>query len=405
MNLLNLEEPVQHSAKWYQPKHAPLLMLAFRPLFLLGSLWACAAMIAWFAILSGYLSWPGTFPATLWHAHEMLFGFASAIAIGFLFTAARNWTGVSTLNSWPLLGLCVVWACARVAGIWSAQPLLWLIILQGLFWLISICHFTWVVLQVHNSNNYLFVPVLALLATLNMVFIVVLDQHAYELAGLLSQMTVLGFTLLISILGGRVVPFFISRGLGLPHQQRTPRLDKALLLVSVLGMCGFFAHHFLQQPIVPGYLLILAGLLHMLRASFWFQARLFTVPLLWSLYLAYLSMATGLIGFGAAYLGSSWLAKDALHLITIGGMGMMILAMMARVALGHTARPLTPHPLISVAFILCLISALIRSLLPAYVGPHLAWQISALIWSTSFALFAFIYAPILVRKRLDGRRG
>ncbi|MCG7534246.1 NnrS family protein [Pseudoalteromonas sp. OOF1S-7] len=405
MTLLNLDEPIPRVAKWYQLHHAPVLMLAFRPLFLLGSLWACSAMLVWFAILSGYLNWSAPYPATLWHAHEMIFGFASAIAIGFLFTAAKNWTGVSTLNGWPLLGLCVVWSSARIAGVWSAQPLLWLIVLQGAFWLIAICHFTWVVVQVHNSKNYLFVPVLALLATLNIVFIVVLDLQAFELAGLLSQMAVLGFTILISILGGRVIPFFISRGLGLAQQQRTPRLDKLLLLVSLTGVAGFFAHHFMQLTVMPGYLLILAGLLHLARAAAWFQRRLFMVPLLWSLYLAYLMMALGLIGFGSAYFNTSWQAKDALHLITIGGMGMMILAMMARVALGHTARPLTPHPLMSVAFLLILTSALIRSMLPTYIGAHLAWQLSALIWSASFALFVFIYAPMLVVKRRDGRRG
>ncbi|RZM74811.1 NnrS family protein [Pseudoalteromonas rubra] len=405
MTLLNLDEPMPRTAKWYQLQHAPVLMLAFRPLFLLGSLWACCAMLVWFAILSGYLSWSAPYPATLWHAHEMLFGFASAIAIGFLLTAAKNWTGVSTLSGWPLLGLCVLWGSARVAGVWSSQPLLWLMALQSAFWLIAIAHFTWVVVQVNNSKNYLFVPVLALLATLNMVFLVVVDQQAYELAGLLSQMAVLGFTLLISILGGRVVPFFISRGLGLALQQRTPRLDKLLLFVSLTGISGFFAHHFLQLAVVPGYLLILAGVLHLVRAAMWCNLRLFLVPLLWSLYLAYLMMALGLIGFGYAYFNTSLQAKDALHLITIGGMGMMILAMMARVALGHTARPLTPHPLMSVAFLLVLASALIRSLLPVYIGAHLAWQLSALLWSASFALFVFSYAPMLVRKRLDGRRG
>ncbi|KAF7781683.1 hypothetical protein PRUB_b0990 [Pseudoalteromonas rubra] len=405
MALLNLEEPMSDTAKWYQLQHAPLLMLAFRPLFLLGSLWACIAMLLWFAILNGNLSWSNSFPATLWHAHEMLFGFASAIAIGFLFTAAKNWTGVSTLNGWPLLGLCMIWISARIVAFSAAQPLLWLIILQGAFWLIAICHFSWVVLQVHNSKNYLFVPVLAMLATLNLVFIVMLSQHAFELAGLLSQMAVLGFTLLISILGGRVVPFFISRGLGLPQQQRTPKLDKLLMLVSVAGICGFFAHHFFQLTVVPGYLLILAGLLHLTRAVMWFQYRIFTVPLLWSLYLAYLMMALGLVGFGAAYFSSSWHAKDALHLITVGGMGMMILAMMSRVALGHTARPLTPHPLMSVAFLLIALSALIRSLLGEHIGPHMAWQLSALIWSAGFALFVFIYGPMLMRKRADGRRG
>ncbi|KKK64379.1 hypothetical protein LCGC14_2984810, partial [marine sediment metagenome] len=97
--------------------------------------------------------------------------------------------------------------------------------------------------------------------------------------------------------------------------------------------------------------------------------------------------------------------KDALHLITIGTIGMMILAMMTRVSHGHTGRTLAIPHYMAVAFAFLLVAAITRSLLPFIIGPHLAWQISALLWLVAFSLFLIHCTPILTRRRVDGRRG
>ncbi|MEI8641271.1 NnrS family protein [Pseudoalteromonas sp. Hal099] len=115
MRPLNLTEPmpahiaIHHVTKW------PLWMLAFRPYFLAGGLLAFLSIGYWLLILTGYASWHLTMPATLWHAHEMLFGFAGVVAVGFLLTAAQTWTGVESISGKALMLLTFVWISARLA--------------------------------------------------------------------------------------------------------------------------------------------------------------------------------------------------------------------------------------------------------------------------------------------------
>ncbi|MBQ4837317.1 NnrS family protein [Pseudoalteromonas luteoviolacea] len=404
MNILPIEEPLP-KVNLFRPNTWPFLMLGFRPLFLLSGIWAIVSMLIWAGVLSGAFSWQGNAPATLWHAHEMLFGFASAIAVGFLFTASKNWTGVNTMNGSHLLVLCSLWTVARWIFISLEEPYLWLAISQGLFWLVSICHLANTLIQANSKHNYQFIVILSLVASLNLTFIWLLATEKYMFALTFSHLAVLGFTFLISVIAGRVTPFFIARGLGLKEQVSTKRLNRALFWCSLIGMSGFFAHHVLMSPLNPGYVLILTAVLHLIRCVYWFNIGIVKVPLLWSLYAAYFCMSLGLLGFGGAYLGLPWQAKDALHLITIGAMGLMILSIMSRVSLGHTARPLKAHPLMSVAFILCLLAAAVRSLLPLFINPHDTWLASAILWALAFAIFVAIYTPILMKKRLDGRRG
>ncbi|WP_277750351.1 NnrS family protein [Pseudoalteromonas phenolica] len=115
--------------------------------------------------------------------------------------------------------------------------------------------------------------------------------------------------------------------------------------------------------------------------------------------------ALGILLLAFSYLTSNINPADALHLITIGGIGLLILAMMARVSLGHTGRALKPASMVAWAFAFIALSALVRSFMPIVYSPHLAWNISAYLWIVGFAIFLWFYTPILIKKRVDGRRG
>ncbi|WP_277750349.1 NnrS family protein [Pseudoalteromonas phenolica] len=114
MRPINLTEPVPTEFKLSKPHQWPLFMLGFRPFFLLAGLWSVLAILLWQCILNGTLSWQAQIPATLWHAHEMIFGFASAVAIGFLLTAAQTWTGVPGLSGKGLITLSAIWVSCRI---------------------------------------------------------------------------------------------------------------------------------------------------------------------------------------------------------------------------------------------------------------------------------------------------
>ncbi|MEY9830383.1 uncharacterized protein involved in response to NO [Sinorhizobium fredii] len=105
-----------------RPGHVPrglgrtgpvLFSYGFRPFFLGAALWAVSAMGLWIAALAGHVEPGGSYGAHAWHAHEMLFGFASAVLAGFLLTAVPNWTGRLPVSGWPLAGLFALWLAGR----------------------------------------------------------------------------------------------------------------------------------------------------------------------------------------------------------------------------------------------------------------------------------------------------
>jgi uncharacterized protein involved in response to NO len=84
-----------------------------------------------------------------------------------------------------------------------------------------------------------------------------------------------------------------------------------------------------------------------------------------------------------------------LHVITVGGIGLMILSMMSRVSLGHTGRPLQPKPIVNGAFFALAAAALARVVLPFFDLALLGWLSSAALWLLGFGIFIGVYWPIL----------
>lgn len=279
------------------------------------------------------------------------------------------------------------------------------------------------------------------------------------LAGRLCQSMILLFCLLMGVVGGRVIPFFTARATGF-EQVRTPRLDQSLLWLTFAGISVFLSNGLLASghalasqsgalllPLTGALLLMSAGCLHGIRLLRWFNRDVLRQPLLWSLHGTYLAMAAGLALLGlnlllnlqltfwpalAAGEGALSIAavmtspqhKDILHLIAISAMAGMMLAMMARVSLGHTGRPLQVSPLLASAFAALLLAGVLRSVataapkwiqaphwlqstpwLQAQLSPGLFWLASGVLWLVAFALFCQRYWPVLCRARLDGRPG
>ena len=97
-----------------------VLSYGFRPFFLLGSIFAGAAVLVWLPAYFGEITIPTALAPRDWHAHEMIYGFLPAVVTGFLLTAIPNWTGRLPLRGLPLLVLVLVWAAGRIAVATSA---------------------------------------------------------------------------------------------------------------------------------------------------------------------------------------------------------------------------------------------------------------------------------------------
>lgn len=384
---------------------APLWRLGFRPFFLGGALFAVLVIGLWAAVLLGYL--PGWQPAggsLAWYRHELPFGFAGAIIAGFLLTAVQNWTGRPGLSGWPLAGLFVLWLLARLAWLFGA-PLSLLLALQLPFLpllALLLGRQLWVVRQ---WRNYPLVVVVLLMAGCEWLLLygLALGDDALQRRGALAGLWLIAA--LVSIIGGRVIPFFTQRGLnqGAPATPR-PRLDLLVLVLS-LGLALLFASGLALQPslwLLPLLLVLVA--LHGLRLWHWYSAGIWRVPLLWSLHLAYAWLPLALLALAAwhaGWLGNSSLAYHALALGTVGG---AILAMLARVSLGHTGRPLQPPAAISWAFASLQLAVMARVLLVPF-APAAGLGLSSLLWIAAFALFVRHYAVMFCTARVDGQPG
>tara|TARA_Y100001949_G_scaffold61586_1_gene52185 strand:+ start:4251 stop:5441 length:1191 start_codon:yes stop_codon:yes gene_type:complete len=383
----------------------PVWRLAFRPFFLAGSLFAMLAIPLWIAAWTGL--WPGFQPTggwLSWHRHEMLFGFAMAIVAGFLLTAGQTWTGQPGVSGNKLMALAVVWLLARLGWLFGL-PVALLIPLDLLFMLGVTGLMARMLWKARQKRNYPIIAVLGLMTAADVLVLcgVALGDDALQRQGVLAGLWLVAA--LMAIIGGRVIPFFTQRGLGRTEAVKPWLwLDVALLvgtgLIAVLYAVGVA----LQQHVWLGMLFLGIAAGHLLRLARWYDSGIWRVPLLWSLHLAMLWLvvaATGLALWNFGLLDSS---SSALHALSVGSMSGLILAMIARVTLGHTGRPLQLPPGIVGAFVLFNLGAASRVFLITE-WPVIGLWAAAICWALAFALYAWRYAPMLVTARVDGHPG
>ncbi len=382
---------------------APILRLGFRPFFLLGAVLAALAIPLWIAALQGW-ALPAPVGGWLaWHRHELVFGFAGAIIAGFLLTAVQTWTGRPSLSGRPLALLVGLWLLGRLSW-WL--PSAWPLLLFNLAFLLAVAgvmaRLLWAVRQ---RRNYPIVLVLALLAAVDLLNLlgVLLQHDAWLRQG--SQAAIWLVAAMMTLIGGRVIPFFTQRGLGrLEMVQPWAWLDLALL-VGTLLLALLTGAGLLLQPHWGGAVLLLGlGRGHGIRLQRWFDRGLLRVPLLWSLHLAYAWMVLACLGLGLWHAGVAVPFSQALHALTVGAMAGLILAMLARVSLGHTGRPLELPRGFAVAFVLLNLAALLRVLGVSFAYQPALW-LAALAWGLAFAQFLYCYGPMLCRTRADGHPG
>lgn len=378
--------------------------LGFRPFYLLAALLALLSVPLWALQFSGLLG-SGGLRGPAWHAHEMVFGYALAIVIGFLFTAGRNWSGQPTPTGRPLMALAALWLLARVLVL---SPWLWasLIVNMAVPWLAALG--LWRALHAGgNRRNYFFVGLLLAmgLATaalhLNQAGRLPLPTALASGLGLPLALDVLLF--MIAVMAGRVLPMFSNNGVPGMNARREPRVEQAALgSVLLLAACDGLG--------LSGSLMLLvllpALLAHSWRFALWQPWKTLANPLVWVLHAAYAWLLIHLALRAAAALG--WVPPSlATHALTVGLIGLITLGMITRTALGHTGRPLKAGPIETAAYLAMLAAALLRVFVPLLWPAALleaVWLSSAL-WALAFALYLWRYVPMLMRPRVDGLPG
>ncbi len=376
-----------------------LFSYGFRPFFLGGGVWAVVAMTLWIAAISGRIELAGDYGAPNWHSHEMLFGFAPAVLAGFLLTAVPNWTGRLPVSGWPLGGLFALWCAGRIALLAvdriGAVPAA---LIDGLFLpaLLLIC-----AREVIAGRKWKELKVLGGLLALSLANGVF---HAAAIDGghdhMATRLAVAAYVVLVTIIGGRIVPSFTRNWLNKAGRTEFPvpynRYDTVAIIAGVGALAAWTAAP--EHPITAA-LGFAAAVLHAVRLYRWRGWTVMPEKLLVVLHIAYAFVPLGLAAIGLAALGLLE-ERSVLHLLSVGVVACMMLAVMTRASLGHTGRALTASRLTVAAYAALILCALVRPF--GEILPDASAEIYAaagLLWILAFGLFCLEYAPILARKR------
>jgi uncharacterized protein involved in response to NO len=374
--------------------------LGFRPFYLLASTFAAISIALWALQFSGWLGHT-YLDSSMWHAHEMLFGFALAVIVGFLFTAGRNWSGRPTPTGLPLAAMAALWVAGRVLVLtpfgWAAA------LVNAAFPLAAAIALAIPFFAGGNRRNYFFVALLALMSVAVLVFhLARLD--VLQIPGSTAIQVALDIILFImAVMGGRVIPMFTNNGVPGAGATRNNLVEK-LALGSVLVLLAADVLGVGAAPLAV--IAALAAIAHAVRWSLWRPWKTLRTPLVWILHAGYLWLALHLALRASAALG--WIGSSpATHALTAGAIGGMVIGMITRTALGHTARPLRAGRTELACYVLITSAAVVRVFVPLAMPEQLvnAVLVSALLWSAGFGLYAVRYWPILTRPRLDGLPG
>ncbi len=382
------------------PSLRVLFAIGFRPFFLGAALFAAVWMPAWILLLNGRGLGSPALPGVTWHAHEMLWGYSVAVIAGFLLTAVRNWTKHPTASGYGLAALVGLWVAARgVATFGSALPFWTLPALEGVFLLGLAGAIAVPLWRAKSTRNAAFPFILVGLAGLDCAL------HAGRPAQTMLALDLI--TLVMVIIGGRVVPLFTRNALKEAGVKRSWIRDVTAIssVAAVIGL-DVAANAGLPMGQLPFWAAGFAGLANVARMVGWRTWATRTTPLLWVLHLGYAWVALGLVAKGLGGLGII-APTVGVHMLTVGGIGTLTIGMMSRVALGHTGRKLKAPQSAVISFILITLATLVR------VGGALAppawlltsWTVAGSLFSAAFVVFLLGYVPVLTLPRVDGKPG
>ena len=389
------------------PSSRPFALFAkgFRPFFVLAALHAALIVPAWILVHGGTIEVRSHLLPSVWHAHEMIFGFVVAVIAGFLLTAASNWTSRPTATGGWLVALCLVWIAGRAApwlgGIVPDEalaavslaflPLLALVLAR-------------VLLAATNRRNYPIVGIVIALFAAQLTTHVAAFEGAFlwQMAG--PTIAVDLVIVLIVVIGGRIIPLFTRNATQAEGIRGVPALD----VMAVLGAVAITVADVAMIRGVPfAAIAFVAAIATLARMRRWGTAHTAREPMLWVLHVGYLFVPLGFAVRSVAALSPHVAPSTALHVLTVGAIGTLTLGMMARVSLGHTGRPLKAPRAITVAFVCVVLATLARVVGPIVGGAAATASMhsAGTLFALAFLLFLVRIGPSLFRPRPDGRPG
>lgn len=377
----------------------PFWLVGFRPFFTFACLSGMLMPAAWALVWSGMLPAPSTHLTPVqWHAHEMFYGFGWAMLGGFLLTATKNWVSIRGYHGPILMFLAGAWVVERIAMSFGGNlPLPVFYILANAFLGSTILLILWTLIRYHKQDDY----------RDNGFFMVALPVFLVAKQLMLSStwfdagygMTLALFRVAFLVMLERTLTQFMRNGFQV-NILRSPLLDRTIKVLGVL----LVIEPFMPTPAAVAASTLLAVLL-LVRLPFWHPQRARRIELA-VMFIGYLMIALQLLAQAVERMtGLAWVGTVSVHLFTFGVMGLIIPAMIVRIARGHTGRKVMFDPIDRAVVWLMLAAFAFRIVLPQVpAGSYVLWiQLSAACWFVCFGVLAWRYVPFLLQPRIDGK--
>jgi uncharacterized protein involved in response to NO len=373
----------------------------FRPFFLGGAIWAMIAMLLWIALLTGQASFATQYGAVAWHAHEFLFGYGSAIVVGFMLTTIPNWTGRLPVSGTPLFALFTVWSVGRIAMLSTDIIGFVAAACVDSSFLLGFSAIVWREIIVgRNWRNLKMALILTVLALVNIAFhaeVHLFGQPLYAIRATASLLAIL-----IMLIGGRIVPSFTRNWLAKRQGQPLPTPFNAFDRYA-LGCAGASLGIWVIFPdrVLTAAVLILSALLQSIRLARWVGLHSWREPLVLILHVGYAFIPLGFVAVGISTLWPQTMPPaTALHTWTAGAVGVMTLAVMTRTTRGHSGRSLTSPPTTTAIYLLAVLSVILRLATAVLVDwTTVLLELAATAWVAAFLAFVVLYGPMLLWTR------
>lgn len=390
---------------------SPFWRAGFRPFFTAGALYALIVLSLWVLILAGIIDYETHIAPSLIHGHEMIYGFGVAAIAGFILTAMPNWTNTAPLAGKPLIALFSLWLIGRLS-LWAGTslPYNFLATLDLLFLPVLAIYTARILIKTGNKRNLMLPGIFMILAIFNLCFYLSDTGVVPHSSRTVLEAAISLLVLLITIIGGRIIPAFTRNALAAKGKSVDIVAPGKLSILCIIGtaimMIGdlFVADNW---PYLFAYFCALLAGLHLVRLYFWKGWMTLSDPLLWAMHIAYLWIPIGLTLKAYGFLAYGYFWESALHALTAGAIGTMILVVTVRAGLGHTGSVLKTNLYLTTALWALTFSAVFRVIQP-FIESELSEQLlylSSLFWVVSFGLYLLNFIPLMGRPRLDGKPG
>ena len=383
----------------------PLWCSPFRPFFLLGALYGLALILSWVPFYTGLLQgqWPFelSLPA-LYHQHEMVFGFATAIVFGFIMTALPSWAGTDEITGFRLFVLVLAWVMGRLFVALSSMLPLTLVALVDLAFLLLFATLVGSLLRnVRFEISLGLALITALFFTGNLCYylgVVTQDNHLWQ-SGLRLGLYAVVFHCSVTV--GVLAPIFTENALREKGQPTLIGHIQALEWLSALSILALAAADIFEAtPPIIAALALASGLLHLVRLCRWRSFSIATVPIVWVLHFGYLWLLVALWLRAVVEISPVIDTEGWVHIFTVGGFGLMSLGLMTRVTLRHTGRELRPAPAMIAGYLCLALATTVRVLIPATSWRNELLLLSALLWAMPYLIYLLLYGRMLVSSSL-----